>query len=191
MTHPLSGNWRVGKAFDLHTLFSVYIGDNEFGHPQFDNTYSEMGKLVHQLKYENDREAVGRIVELLNDVDGIENFDFLIPAPSSNVRPRQPVDLIAEALGARRGVTVLTGFLKKASGGTQLKNVDDPAEREKLLKDAIKIVGTQDIACKAVLLVDDLYRSGATLNACSAILQEQAGAADVCVLTMTKTRSKR
>lgn len=191
MTHPLSGNWRVGKAFDLHTLSSVYIGDNEFGHPQFDNTYSEMGKLVHQLKYENDREAVSRIVELLNNVDGIENFDFLIPAPSSNIRPQQPVDLIAEALGARRGVTVLTGFLEKVSGGTQLKNVDDPAEREKLLKDAIKIVGTRDIAGKSVLLVDDLHRSGATLNACSAILQEHAGAADVCVLTMTKTRSKR
>lgn len=191
MSHILSGNWRVGKAFDLHTLSSTYVGDNEYGHPQFETAHSEMGTLVNRLKYEHDREAVAQIIELLKRVDLIENFDFLIPVPSSKVRVWQPVDAIAEALGAQRDVPVLKGFLTKDSGGIELKNVNDPAEREKLLKDAIRIAGTQDIAGKSVLLVDDLYRSGATLTACSAILQEQAGVADVCVLTMTKTRSKR
>ena len=42
MVYQLTGNWNKGLAFDLHTLTSTYLGDDEYGHPHFDNQRSEM-----------------------------------------------------------------------------------------------------------------------------------------------------
>ena len=39
----IDGNWKAGYAIDLHTISSVYLGDNPDGQPQFDNERSEMG----------------------------------------------------------------------------------------------------------------------------------------------------
>lgn len=191
MAHEIHGNWQKGWAFDLHTRSSTYIGDNEAGHPQFDSTRSEIGELIYQLKYHGDKKVIPGIIELLKGIGKIETLDFIIPVPSSKVRAFQPVDEIATALGQQRGVPVLVGYLTKEAGGAELKDITDPEERAEALKGKIKITGTGNICGKAVLLFDDLYRSGATLNACCSILYEQAGVSKVCVLTATKTRRKR
>lgn len=190
MRHKLVGNWTKGLAFDLHTVASVYLGPDEFGHDRFDNTRSEIGELIYQLKYRHDQSAVPKIVELLSAIKGIEKFDAIIPVPSSKVRAVQPVDAIAAALGKQRGVPVLMGYLTK-TGNAELKGINDTDERLKALENTIEISGQEDISGQRVLLLDDLYRSGATLNACCNVLKEQAKIGDVSVLTMTKTRSNR
>lgn len=191
MRYRLIGNWKNGLAFDLHTVASTYLGPDQFGHDRYDNTRSEIGELVYQLKYQNSKSTIPNIVALLGVIEGIEKFDFIIPVPSSKVRAFQPVDAIAEELGRQRGVPVLTGYLEKIRGGAELKGVDDPGERAEGLRGAIRIAGDINISGKAVLLVDDLYRSGATLSACCFVIYEQAKVESVSVLTMTKTRSKR
>jgi len=192
MTIKIKGNWKKGFAYDVHTLDSVYLGPDEYGHKHFDNTYSEMGELVKQLKYKNDKSAVGKIVDLLEKFNGIENFDAIIPIPSTNKnRAYQPVDEVAQELGKRNGVKVLVGLLSKKAGGKELKNVNDPDERKELLKDAITLSGDSDISGQNILLLDDLYRSGATLSVATDILLEEAKVESVSVLAMTKTRVKR
>lgn len=47
----LAGRWRAGYALDHHTTSSVYLGDDELGHPAFDTKRSEIGELLYQLKY--------------------------------------------------------------------------------------------------------------------------------------------
>ena len=89
MVHRLIGDWELGLAFDLHTVTSTYLGPNQFGHDQFDNTRSEMGELLYQLKYQNDISAISTIIELLNVII-IEKFDYIIPVPSSKLRNFQP-----------------------------------------------------------------------------------------------------
>ena len=191
MTFEIHGRWRKGYAFDLHTVASTYLAPDEFGHDRFENARSEMGNLVYRLKYQNDRTVVPRIVGLLDGIRGIEEFGAIIPVPSSRkARPYQPVDEITKALGVRRNVPVLAGFLAKAVGD-QVKNVDDPEERRLLLEGSIVIAGRETIAGRHVLLVDDLYRSGATLDACCSVLLDHAKVASVCVLTMTRTRIRR
>ena len=81
--------------------------------------------------------------------------------------------------------------MKKRDGGEQLKNVHDPEEREKLLRASLHIDNDRSMAERDVLLVDDLYRSGATLSVATGLLYDEAKAKTVCVLTMTKTRSNR
>ncbi|MDL1958237.1 MAG: hypothetical protein LWX01_00875 [Deltaproteobacteria bacterium] len=49
----------------------------------------------------------------------------------------------------------------------------------------------QEVAGRNVLLIDDLYRSGATLNAVTVALKDKGKAKEVYVLTLTMTRRKR
>lgn len=192
MTIAIAGNWAKGFAYDVHTLDSVYLGTDEFGHARFDTTYSEMGELVRQLKYRGDKTATTKIVDLLGKYKGIETYDAIIPAPSSKKgRPYQPVDEIALELGKRTGVLVLIGGFVKSGGGKELKNIDDYDERIEELKKTIGLSDKIDVVDKKVLLLDDLYRSGATLSVSVEILYEQGKADMVSVLTMTKTRSNR
>lgn len=187
----LEGNWRSGKAYDLHTVSSMHIGVDEFGHDQFETTRSEMGELVYQLKYRNDKSAVGKIVKLLNAVKGIEIFDCIIPIPPTNKKRRfQPVEMIAVALGRKRGVTVLTDIMIN-EGDEELKGVTDPVARVEMLRSALKLTNKNAVSGKKVLLVDDLYRSGATLRIAADLLYKEGKASAVSVLTMTKTRSIR
>ena len=51
MSIELLGNWKKGFAYDVHTLDSVYMGADEFGHDHWKTTRSEMGELVYRLKY--------------------------------------------------------------------------------------------------------------------------------------------
>jgi len=186
MSYELAGNWNGGLAFDRHIRVSVYLGVDEQGYKQFNTTRSEMGELVYQLKYCGDQSAIPKIIELLKDLDGIESFDAIIPVPSSQSRPLQPVDAISVALGAQRNVPALVGHLTKV-GNAQLKNITDPVERANALAN-ITVSGKTNISGKEVLLLDDLYDSGATLSACCRVLKEKSDVKNIWVLTMTKTK---
>jgi competence protein ComFC len=63
-----------------------------------------------------------------------------------------------------------------------------PQERQNALQDAISLACPVDLSDHKVILLDDLYRSGATLTACHAVLTRRAGAGSVSVKTLTKTR---
>jgi predicted amidophosphoribosyltransferase len=117
MTIKITGNWIKGFSYDVHTLDSVYLGTDEYGHARFDTTYSEMGELVRQLKYRGEKTATTKIVDLLGKYKGVETFDAIIPAPSSKTnRLYQPVDEIALELGKRANVPVFIGGLVKITG---------------------------------------------------------------------------
>lgn len=192
MVITLEGNWKSGKAYDLHTVASTHLGVDEFGHDRFDNKRSEMGELVYQLKYRYDKSTVDKIVALLDNIGGVEKFDFIIPIPPTNKkRPIKPVELIAEALGKKRHVTVVSEALTN-DGDEELKGITDPVARNDLLKAALKLnAADKKFEGKKLLLVDDLYRSGSTLQVATDLFYKEGKAAQVSVLTMTKTRSNR
>jgi hypothetical protein len=50
----IEGDWDDGYALAKHSLSSVYRGENEFGHPQYDTTRSEPGEALYQLKFRSD-----------------------------------------------------------------------------------------------------------------------------------------
>ena len=99
-----------------------------------------MGELVYRLKYRQERDVAVRILQLLERITGLEKYDAIIPVPSSTVRAFQPVDVIATALGAQRGVRVLIGFLQKGGGGA-LKSIDEPDKRGGRAGGDIRCVG--------------------------------------------------
>ena len=191
VTYTLEGNWSKGIAFDLHTLSSEYLGQDENGHDQYDTKRSEMGELVYQLKYKYDTSAVSKIVDLIQGVGNLSSLDAFVAIPPTNKNRRhQPVYLIVTEMGKRFNVPVYLDALEK-KGGHQLKEIEDVEERSKELLQTMYFSKKHDLTDKKVLLIDDLFRSGATLNVATQILLEEANVKRVNVLTMTKTRRNR
>ncbi len=77
----------------------------------------------------------------------------------------------------------------RAKETPELKNVYAYDERLRLLEGAHK-VDASVVRGQRVLLFDDLYRSGATMNAITAALYDEGGVADVYALALTRTRSR-
>lgn len=112
----------------------------------------------------------------------------MVAVPPSRRRPFQPVREIAKALGATLSTPVLTNAVTKARETPELKDVFDFGERQRLLANAFS-VNAKVIAGRRLLLIDDLYRSGATAAVVAGELAA-AGAATVYFLAMTKTRTR-
>lgn len=166
----LFGTWQEGYALDVYMESSEYIGEDVFGHPMFDNTYSQVGKLLHRMKYNGRENTSWDIVRLYDEFlthwMGDKYIDAIIAVPPTNVRNEQPVFLFAEALSERSHIPFSPDVLEKVSF-EQAKNMP---RGEKKLKGAI----VQKLMAKRmcnILLVDDFYSSGATARECVSVLR--------------------
>jgi competence protein ComFC len=190
-THPqkISGPWCEGYALDVHVVRSDFLGYNDFGHPLFDTERSKLGELLYRLKYRNDWSVVPEIVEAAAKFLSEWNppIDLLIPATPSNKRTVQPVAHLAQSLATQVGIEFSDTCLTRATSIKQLKGVQDYNKRSRLLKGA-HVVDVEVTAGKNILVLDDLYQSGATLSAITMDLYEHGGASDVFVLALTRAK---
>jgi len=187
----INGAWRQGFALDLHTVSSEPIGHDEFGHLRFNTIRTEVGELLYQLKSKGDKAAVAPLTEALKKHldDWKPPVNLIVPVPPSTKRAVPPVMLLAETLSKQTGIP-LADCVTRARDIPQLKNVTDLDERAKLLQ-GLHSVDKTATQGKTVLLFDDLYRSGATMNAIAAELRDVGLVADLYALTVTRTRSNR
>ncbi|HSW09892.1 MAG TPA: phosphoribosyltransferase family protein [Bacillota bacterium] len=184
---PLQGAWDDGRVLDRHVSSSEFIGYNEYGHPQFDSTRTEVGEFLYRLKYRGDQAAVGPIAQAACDFVRSWNpgVDVIVPASPSRNRAVQPLFLIADELGRLLGLPVDKTSVRKTKATPELKNVDY-AQRVELLREAHDLEGDK-LRGRRVLLLDDLYQSGATMNALTHLLKELGGASAVFAFALTKT----
>ena len=175
---------------DVHSTRSIFLYDNEFGHPVFDTKRTEMGELLYRLKYNGDFTSlaeIGEISEHFIKSWGVD-FNIIVPIPPTRTRRIQPVFQIADELAKRFGVQVIKNAVKKLRSFKELKDVHELEERRRILDKAF-MVDHQLVNGKRILLVDDLIRSGATMNATAEVLKE-SGATVVFAFTLTQTRRK-
>jgi len=189
----IKGKWTCGYSLDLHTLSSEFIGYNEYGHPQFDTKYSDMGGLLNRLKYKSDKSVLRIIidtaVEFLNSKSW--SVDLIIPVPPSReTRAFQPVIAVAKGVSKFTGVKLCTDCVVKIKKTPELKDIYEFSKRVEILKDAYA-VAKREVEGRNILLFDDLYRSGATLNAITQSLKDKGKAKEVYALTLTITRRRR
>lgn len=192
--HPqgIKGPWQAGIVLDWHTVASQVIGQNEFGYPIFDNTRSEIGELLYQFKYRNDQNALQQIVRATIEYLGEKvkgRIDVILPVPPSNPA-RTVTSQVAQGLAKGLHVGFSGTALTKSKSTSELKSVTDPEERRKALEGVFK-ADNQQLEGKSVLLVDDVYRSGATLSAAAEAVTGQGKAKVVYVLAITRTRVHR
>jgi len=188
--HPikLPGPWSEGFVLERqHTLSSTLIGHDSNGNPQFDTKRSE---LVYRLKNRSDRKALAPIAEAAVEfiMGWAPKVDAIVAVPPSRKRAYQPVVEIAKAIGRLLSVPVDLAAIVKAKDTPELKNVFDFKERTTALQGVFK-VNEKAVRGKRILLVDDLYRSGATASIVAKALIA-SGATTVYMLAMTKTRTR-
>lgn len=172
----LEGSWDLGYALHKHTLSSVYLGEDEYGHARFDNTRSEPGEALYQLKYRGDWSQIlplaAQVQATLLPLYG--PVGLIIPIPASTDRPRQPVDELANELGRITGIPVFNNIMMKSPatrGAPSLKDLHSREEKDAALQGRFSInpAITND-GCWNALLLDDLFDTGASMDAvCKAL----------------------
>jgi ComF family protein len=92
-------------------------------------------------------------------------------------------DVLARAVGRRHGLRVERRCLARVRATPPQQG--DAAARRRNVQDAFAVRHAERIAGKRLLLVDDVFTTGATANACAAALLD-GGAAGVGVLTLAR-----
>lgn len=187
----ISGAFSDGYALDKHTASSVFIGHNEYGHPQFDTTRTPAGEAVFQLKYRGDFDQVKPLAKAVvrNIVPHFPQIGLVMPTPASTTRNRQPVHEVASTVAERMEVPLFDSLITKsavAANTGSLKNMNTREEKDEalkgryLLKKAITNEGTWN-----VLVIDDLYHTGATMDAICSLLAQYDKISGVYVAALT------
>jgi predicted amidophosphoribosyltransferase len=188
----IKGLWDDGYTLDVHTITSRFVGHDQYGHPRYETARSELGEALYRLNYGRDRSQVELIVA--RAVTFVEEWgiavDILVPVPASANRSLQPAVVLGQALADRLGLPFDASSLRRTAKARELKGVYDPEERRALLAGSFQVVGS-GLEGRGVLLLDDLYRSGATLDEVTGLVRDPGGAIGVYALALTRTRSNR
>ncbi len=190
MSYKIYGRWKAGWALDLHTISSIKNSDGSYT-----NTRSTIGEALFKLKYRDETHhidfLVDELVKFLRTRMVLPYIDVIIATPPSVHRNFQPVYEICSKVAYILNIPVDFGFIQKIKDTRQLKEIDDINQRQEMIKGAFSITDINKYRGKKVLIIDDLFRSGTTLNEISDVLYSQANVNNVYVVTLTKTRSKK
>lgn len=123
-------------------------------------------------------------------VDVLADADMLMPVPLHRwrllMRRYNQAGLLAQALGRAVDKPVLIDGLMRTRA-TPMQGHLNPGQREKNVKNAfgVRAASAVHVQGKNILLIDDVYTTGATINECARALLK-AGAAQVNVLTLAR-----
>ena len=144
----------------------------------------EIKQSMYRFKYDNQREYAVFYADTLFRLRGhiIAGWrpDVIIPVPLHEKRYRKrgynQAALIAYRLGRRLGIPVDDKVLFRIKNTVPQKELNDK-ERAKNIKNAFQ-VGRDIVKYRKVLLIDDIYTTGATLDCCAEALRA-AGAGKI------------
>lgn len=114
--------------------------------------------------------------------------DYVIPVPISRGRFVQrgynQAEIIGRAFSKELKLPILANGLRRTKGTSPQKDLSDK-ERILNMKDAFQVSGRikDRIQGKNILLVDDIYTTGTTIDSCAKVLMEQ-GAETIYFLTV-------
>ena len=164
--------------------------------------HGQLRSLVHLLKYDGMEPIAGRLGVLL--ADSLERLAgsmpprmVVVPVPMHPVKQRQRgfnhAELLARAAIAelrkrdpRRVLQLETSLLKRVRVTVSQSGLTTHQRRQNL-RGAFFAPRPAALAGQDVLLMDDIYTSGATARACSRVLRN-AGARSVWVATVARTQ---
>jgi ComF family protein len=145
---------------------------------------------IHHWKYEGKTNLTPFFAEWM--AEGVKRYwdpdslDLLIPVPLHTQRLRErgfnQALLLVKELSCRTGIPYRKTILQKKKPTVPQVNLSG-AEREKGLRGVFHVTGKEEWVGKSILLVDDVYTTGATVNECSKVLW-RGGAKRVDVLTL-------
>ncbi len=151
--------------------------------------YEDIRESLYRFKYGGRREyaafyAARAAAELGEDIASW-HAGALVPVPLHAAKQRRrgynQAALFAEELSALTGIPVREDLIVRVRNTTPQKELDY-LQREKNLKRAFKLA-QNDVKLKTIIIIDDIYTTGSTIDAMSRLLKE-AGVSDIYFVTL-------
>lgn len=164
------------SLFDLNYSFFEYDGI--------------IPEMIYKFKFRNHPVVgvgLGKIMAESPDLNLMNNnFDFIIPVPIHKLRRKKrgfnQAEILAHEISKKISVPTRTDILKRIKN-TKAQWSLNAHERENNLKDAFT---SKKINNKNLILIDDIFTTGSTINKCSEVLKN-AGAKYVLSFTFAIT----
>ncbi len=148
---------------------------------------------IHSLKYNGKTAGLSSFSVLkksLHHLKDMEKQDVIIPVPLHKKRLRErgfnQALLLARAFFPNLKNKIKPMLLERHRY-TDPQTGMDGAARRKNLKNAFRVKYPDTIKVKNILLIDDVFTTGTTVNECSKTLK-RAGAKDIQVLTLARVK---
>lgn len=155
---------------------------------------STLRKLLLKFKF-NEKAYIGNffteIIEKNNKfVQYIKEYDYIIPIPmhksNRKIRGYNQTEIIAKKLAQDCEVEYLENSLVKAKQNKRQSTLDEKHRKENV-KNVYKLLEFDQIKDKNILLIDDIYTTGSTFEACKNELKKgQAKKVDILVIAKKK-----
>jgi len=179
----LPGPWLRGFALGMHSQDSN------------DGALTTAGDTLDRFKYRGQRSLVrviaSAMAQAMRGMPEYRGVQTVVHVPSVPRRASvEPALDLAKALSKGLRVPCLPRFIARTRAVKPQKDITSWAEKQDNVRGAFRVRRPEFVRGRQVLLVDDVYDSGATLEEAYRALKE-AGAAEVVVATVTKTRYRR
>lgn len=142
---------------------------------------------INLIKYYGIKRLSKPLSEMTFTMLDNKHTDAIIPVPLYKKRLRQrgfnQSALFAKHLADHTGIPLFLDYLIKTRDTVPQVGLS-AKERRKNMKNAFAVINEKLIQGKDVLLVDDVFTTGATVRECSKVLKK-SGAKDVYVITLT------
>lgn len=157
---------------------------------------TEVGELVYKAKNKNDpnaeRELINLCEEWLKKLPYYKEADLICAMPSSNISQENLPQKIVKSLKDFPFIDISDKVYWK-SKRQYIKNVEDVDEKIQVLENSgltIDETTTETIKEKNIIILDDLYMSGTSMQYLAMRLKE-AGARRIFGLSIVKSRSNK
>lgn len=149
-------------------------------------------ELVHRFKYGKEYHLRHPLAELAAAAFEDERLrgvpiDALVPVPLHPARQRErefnQAEAIAELLSRRTGIPVQRAIRRVRYTTTQTRL--DRDERSENLREAFSVRQPAAVQGRHLIIVDDVFTTGSTIEECARILAE-AGAASIRAVTIAR-----
>ncbi len=157
--------------------------------------YDDLSKtVIYDLKYHKKRYISYHVAEIIYDrlkESDMHSFDIIIPVPLHKAKEKErtfnQASLIGKYIGRMLAVEVDNRTLIRAKN-TITQNQLTREERRENLEGAFEVIDNDRVKNKNILLIDDVFTTGATVNECSRKLLE-GGAKNIYVATLATGRN--
>ncbi len=117
-----------------------------------------------------------------------EEWDYIVPVPLHPLKKRErefnQAEILARRLSSATQIPVSAKFLRRVVP-TATQTLLSREKRALNMRGAFAVTGNIRLEKKRIIIMDDIFTTGATTNACAQALRA-AGAADVCVWTVAR-----
>lgn len=151
-------------------------------------------KLILRFKFKENAYLAGLFAEIISKnkefVQNLKQYDYIVPVPmyieNKNIRGYNQTELLAKSIKDKFEIDYIQDAIIKIKQNRKQSSLNEK-ERVENVKDTYKLQNSKELKNKKILLLDDIYTTGSTINACrEELIKSEADKIDVLVLAKRK-----